>query len=223
MQMSKFISCTEAVEMIPDGASIMIGGFMGVGSPHRMIAEMVRQGRKGLTIIANDTGTPSFGIGQLVAARMIRKLIASHIGLNPETQRQVIAGEMEAELCPQGTLAERIRAGGFGLGGILTPTGVGTVVAEGKQVIEVDGKPYLLEKPLTADFALIAAHRSDYRGNLEYSLTARNFNIVMATAGRTVIAEPEHIVPTGAIPPDAVATPFVCVHHIIGRAQTNGR
>ena len=221
--MSKFINCSEAVELIPDGASIMIGGFMGVGSPHRIIAEMVRRGRKGLTIIANDTATPNFGIGQLVAARMIRRLVVSHIGLNPETQRQVISGEMEAELCPQGTLAERIRAGGFGLGGILTPTGMGTIVAEGKQVIEVDGRQYLLEKPLTADFSLIAAHRSDYRGNLEYSLTARNFNIVMATAGRTVIAEPEHIVPTGVIPPDAVATPFVCVHHIIGRAQINGR
>jgi acetate CoA/acetoacetate CoA-transferase alpha subunit len=221
--MNKFISCTEAVEMIPDGASIMIGGFIGVGSPHRLIAEMVRQGRKDLTIISNDTGTPNFGIGQLVAAKIVRRLIASHIGLNPETQRQVIAGEMEAELCPQGTLAERIRAGGFGLGGILTPTGMGTVVAKGKQVIDVDGKHYLLEKPLTADFSLIAAHRSDYRGNLEYSLTQRNFNIVMATAGRTVIAEPEHIVPTGSIPPDAVATPFVCVHHIIGRARTNGR
>jgi acetate CoA/acetoacetate CoA-transferase alpha subunit len=221
--MNKFISCTEAVEMIPDGASIMIGGFIGVGSPHRLIAEMVRQGRKDLTIISNDTGTPNFGIGQLVAAKIVRRLIASHIGLNPETQRQVIAGEMEAELCPQGTLAERIRAGGFGLGGILTPTGMGTVVAKGKQVIDVDGKHYLLEKPLIADFSLIAAHRSDYRGNLEYSLTQRNFNVVMATAGRTVIAEPEHIVPTGSIPPDAVATPFVCVHHIIGRAGTNGR
>jgi acetate CoA/acetoacetate CoA-transferase alpha subunit len=209
--------------MIPDGASILIGGFMGVGSPHRIIAEMVRQGRKSLSVIANDTGTPGFGIGQLVAARMIHKLIASHIGLNPETQRQVLAGEMEAELCPQGTLAERIRAGGFGLGGVLTPTGIGTVVAEDKPIIEVDGKQYLLEKPLTADFALIAAHRSDYRGNLEYSLTARNFNVVMATAGRTVIAEPDHIVPTGVIPPDAVATPFICVHHIVGRPSANER
>ncbi len=221
--MNKFITCTEAVERIPDGASVLIGGFMGVGSPHRIIAEMVRQGRKDLTAIANDTGTPGFGIGQLVTAKRIRKLVASHIGLNPETQRQVIAGEMEAELCPQGTLAERIRAGGFGLGGVLTPTGIGTTVAEGKPVIEVDGKRYLLEKPLTADYALIAAHRSDYRGNLEYSLTARNFNMVMATAGRVVIAEPEHIVPTGSIPPDAVATPFVCIHHIIGRAGTHGR
>ena len=222
MNANKFISCAEAVAMIPDGASIMIGGFIGVGSPHRIIAEMVRQGLKNLTIIANDTGTESFGIGRLVMAKMIRRLVASHIGLNPETQRQVIAGEIEAEFCPQGTLAERIRAGGFGLGGILTPTGIGTVVAEGKQVIEVDGRQYLLEKPITADFALIAAHRSDYRGNLEYSLTARNFNTAMATAARTVIAEPEHIVPTGAIPPDAVATPFVCVHHIVERAGTNG-
>jgi acetate CoA/acetoacetate CoA-transferase alpha subunit len=221
--MNKFISCSEAVEIIPDGASIMIGGFIGVGAPHRLIAELVRQGRKDLTVIANDSGTPGFGIGQLVEARRIRKLIASHIGLNPETQRQVMAGEMEAELCPQGTLAERIRAGGFGLGGVLTRTGMGTIVAKGKQVIEVDGKQYLLEKPLTADFSLIAAHRSDYRGNLEYSLTERNFNPIMATAGRTVIAEPEHIVPTGVIPPDAVATPFVCVHYITGRAGTNGR
>ena len=146
MNANKFISCAEAVAMIPDGASIMIGGFIGVGSPHRIIAEMVRQGLKNLTIIANDTGTESFGIGRLVMAKMIRRLVASHIGLNPETQRQVIAGEIEAEFCPQGTLAERIRAGGFGLGGILTPTGIGTVVAEGKQVIEVDGRQYLLEK-----------------------------------------------------------------------------
>ena len=215
--MNKVISPTEAVEMIPDGASVMIGGFMGVGSPHRIIAEIVRQGRKDLTVICNDAGRPGFGVGQLIASGLIRRLIASHIGLNPEAQRQVMSGEIEAELCPQGTLAERIRAGGFGLGGVLTSTGIGTIVAEGKQIVEVDGKQYLLEKPLRADFALIAAHRSDYRGNLEYSLTARNFNMVMATAGRTVLAEPEHIVPTGAIPPDAVATPFVCVHHIIAR------
>lgn len=189
--MKKVISCTEAVEMIPDGASVMIGGFTGAGAPHRIIAEMVRQGRKDLTVISNDAGGPNRGVGLLVAAKLIRKLIASHIGLNPEAQRQVISGEMKVELCPQGTLAERIRAGGFGLGGVLTPTGLGTVVADDKQVIEVDGKQYLLEKPLTADFALVAAHRSDYRGNLEYSLTARNFNVAMATAGRTVIAEPE--------------------------------
>jgi acetate CoA/acetoacetate CoA-transferase alpha subunit len=216
---SKSISCKAAVEMIPDGASLMIGGFMGVGSPHRIIDELVRQGRRDLTVIANDTGRLNFGIGRLIAAKLIKKLIATHIGLNPETQRQMIAGEIEVELCPQGTLAERIRSGGFGLGGVLTPTGIGTVVAEGKRTIEVDGKLFLLELPLQAEFSLLAAHRADYRGNLEYSLTARNFNMVMATAGKTVIAEAEHIVPIGVIPPDAVATPFVCVNHIIERSN----
>jgi acetate CoA/acetoacetate CoA-transferase alpha subunit len=213
----KAISCTRAVEMIPDGASLMIGGFMGVGSPHRIIDELVRQGRKNLTVIANDTGKPGWGIGKLIDAKLIRKLIASHIGLNPETGRQMIAGETEVLLVPQGTLAERIRAGGFGLGGVLTPTGFGTVVAEGKQTIEVEGKKFLVEPPLRADFALIAAHRSDYRGNLEYSLTARNFNMVMAMAADKVIAEPEHIVPVGMIPPDVVATPFPVVDYLIER------
>jgi len=213
----KAISCTRAVEMIPDGASLMIGGFMGVGSPHRIIDELVRQGRKNLTVIANDTGKPGWGIGKLIDAKLIRKLIASHIGLNPETGRQMIAGETEVLLVPQGTLAERIRAGGFGLGGVLTPTGFGTVVAEGKQTLEVEGKMFLVEAPLRADFALIAAHRSDYRGNLEYSLTARNFNMVMAMAADKVIAEPEHIVPVGMIPPDVVATPFPVVDYLIER------
>lgn len=219
---NKAITCEQAVEMIPDGASLMIGGFMGVGSPHRVIDELVRQGRKNLTVIANDTGKLGYGIGKLVDVKAIKKLVASHIGLNPETGRQMIAGEMEVELCPQGSLAERIRAGGFGLGGVLTPTGFGTTVADGKPTVEVDGKQFLLEKPLTADFALLASHRSDYRGNLEYSLTARNFNVVMATAGRTVMVEPEHIVPVGVIPPDSVATPFVCVDYIIERC-INGR
>jgi acetate CoA/acetoacetate CoA-transferase alpha subunit len=220
----KAISCTRAVEMIPDGASLMIGGFMGVGSPHRIIDELVRQGRKNLTVIANDTGKPGWGIGKLIDAKLIRKLIASHIGLNPETGRQMIAGETEVLLVPQGTLAERIRAGGFGLGGVLTPTGFGTLVAEGKQTLEVEGKKFLVEPPLRADFALIAAHRSDYRGNLEYSLTARNFNVVMAMAADKVIAEPEHIVPVGMIPPDVVATPFPVVDYLIERGLgTYGR
>ncbi len=215
----KAISCKDAVEMIPDGASLMIGGFMGVGSPHRIICELVRQGRKNLTVIANDTAMPGVGIGRLIAAKLIKKLIATHIGLNPETQKQMIAGEIEVELCPQGTLAERIRSGGFGLGGVLTPTGIGTVVADGKRIIEVDGKQFLLETPLKADFALLEAHRSDYRGNLEYLLTARNFNMVMAVAGKTVIVEPEHIVPVGVISPDAVTTPFVCVDYIVERGN----
>ena len=215
----KAISCTRAVEMIPDGASLMIGGFMGVGSPHRIIDELVRQERKNLTVICNDTGKPGWGIGKLVDAKLIRKLIASHIGLNPEMGRQMIAGETGVQLIPQGTLAERIRAGGFGLGGVLTPTGFGTTVAEGKQTLEVEGKMFLVEAPLRADFALLAAHRSDYRGNLEYSLTARNFNMVMAMAADKVIAEPEHIVPVGMISPDAVATPFPVVDYLIERGQ----
>jgi acetate CoA/acetoacetate CoA-transferase alpha subunit len=209
--------------MIPDGSTLMIGGFMGIGSPHRIIDELVRQGKKNLTVIANDTGRPNFGIAKLISVRAISKLIATHIGLNPETQKQLIAGEIEAELCPQGTLAERIRAGGYGLGGVLTSTGIGTVVAENKRMIEVNGKDYLLETPLRADFALVAALCCDYHGNLEYSLTARNFNKVMAMAGEIVIAEPDMILPVGAIPPDAVVTPFVCVDYIVERSGSNGR
>ena len=215
----KAISCTRAVEMIPDGASLMIGGFLGVGSPHRIIDELVRQGKKNLTVIANDTGRPELGIGKLIVAKLVRKAIVSHIGTNPETGRQMIAGETEVELVPQGTLAERIRAAGFGLGGVLTPTGLGTMVADGKKTLEIGGKPFLVELPLKADFALLAAHRADYRGNLEYSLTARNFNMVMATAATTVIVEAEHIVPVGMIPPDSVATPFPVVDYLIERGQ----
>jgi acetate CoA/acetoacetate CoA-transferase alpha subunit len=217
--MHKATNCTKAVEMIPDGATLMIGGFLGVGTPNRTIDELVRQGKKNLTIIANDTGRPALGIGKLIVAKLVKKVIASHIGTNPETQRQMIAGELEVVLTPQGTLAEQIRAGGYGLGGVLTATGIGTTVAEGKQVIEVNGKPYLLELPLHADFALIAAHRADYNGNLEYALTARNFNSVMAMSADFVIAEPDHIVPIGVIPPDSVVTPFCCVDYIIERCN----
>ena len=176
--------------MIPDGASLMIGGFMGVGTPERLIDEMVRQGKRDLTVIANDTAMPGEGHRQARSARScVRKAIASHIGLNPETQQQMMAGEMEVELVPQGTLIERIRAGGYGLGGVLTPTGVGTVVEEGKRKIEVDGKDYLLETALRADFALVQAFLADYLGNLSYALTARNFNPVIAMAADTVIVE----------------------------------
>jgi acetate CoA/acetoacetate CoA-transferase alpha subunit len=220
--MQKAMKLADAVKAIPDGASLMIGGFMGVGSPHRIIAELVRQGRKNLTVIANDTARPDFGIGHLIVAKAVKRLIVSHIGTNPETQRQMIAGETEVELCPQGTLAERIRAAGYGLGGVLTPTGVGTTVAEKKRKIEVDGKQFLLELPLAADFALIAAHRADYHGNLDYALTARNFNPVMAMAGATVIAEAAEIVPVGVIPPDEVITPAVLVDHVVAKEKTNG-
>jgi len=220
--MSKAISLSCAVEMIPDGASLMIGGFMGCGSPHRILEELVRQGKTGLTVICNDTARPGFGIGRLIAARAVARLQTSHIGTNPETQRQMIAGEIEVELCPQGTLAERIRAAGFGLGGVLTPTGAGTVVAEGKRTIEVDGQSFLLETPIKADFALLAASRADYRGNLVYLGTARNFNPIMAMAATTVIAEPGEIVPTGALTPDEVVTPHILVDHLIAKGASHG-
>jgi acetate CoA/acetoacetate CoA-transferase alpha subunit len=221
--MRKPIALAAAVEKIPDGASLMIGGFMGVGSPHRLIGELVRQGRRNLTVIANDTGRPGFGIGRLIDAKAVARLVVSHIGTNPETQRQMIAGEIAVELCPQGTLAERIRAAGYGLGGVLTPTGVGTTVAEGKREIEVEGRTFLLELPISADFALIAAHRADYYGNLDYALTARNFNPIMAMAGSTVIAEAVEIVPVGVIPPDEVVTPAVLVDHLVEREHADGR
>ena len=204
-----------AVERIPDGARLMIGGFMGVGTSERLVDELVRQGKKALTVIANDTALPGVGIGKLVTANAVRKVIASHIGLNPETQKKMLAGDLHVELVPQGTLIERIRAGGYGLGGVLTPTGVGTVVEDGKRKIEVDGREYLLETPLRADFALLHAFLSDYLGNLTYALTARNFNPVIAMAADTVIVDAEHVVPVGMIPPDNVMTPAPIVDYLI--------
>ena len=209
------ISLKEAVGLIPDGATIMVGGFMGVGSPERLIDELVRQGKRNLTVIANDHAMPGRGIGKLVDAELVDKTIASHIGLNPETQRQMIAKKMEVDLVPQGTLIERIRAGGYGLGGVLTPTGVGTVVEEGKQRIEVKGKAYLIETALHADFALIHAFLADYLGNLSYALTARNFNPVMAMAADVTIVTADNIVPVGVISPDHVVTPAPLVDYLV--------
>jgi len=209
------ISVEDAVAMIPDGASLMIGGFMGVGTPERLVDELVRQGKRDLTVIANDTARPGRGIGKLVSAGLVAKTIASHIGLNPETQQQMIAKKMDVDLVPQGTLIERISAGGFGLGGILTPTGVGTVVEEGKQRIDLNGKIYLVETALRADFALVHTFLADYVGNLSYALTARNFNPVMAMATDTVIVTAEHIVPVGVIAPDHVVTPAAVVDYLV--------
>jgi acetate CoA/acetoacetate CoA-transferase alpha subunit len=209
------VALEQSVAMIPDGASLMIGGFMGVGTPERVIDEIVRQGKRDLTVIANDTAVPGRGIGKLIGAKLVRKVIASHIGLNPETQRQMMAGETAVELVPQGTLIERIRAGGYGLGGILTPTGIGTSVEEGKQRVEVDGKSYLLETALRADFALVQAFLADYLGNLSYALTARNFNPAMAMAGETVIVSADHVVPVGVISPDHVVTPAPVVDYLV--------
>ena len=214
----KTISLEKAVAMIPDGASLMIGGFTAVGTPERVMDEIVRQGKRDLTVIANDTGSPGKGIGKLVSAKLLRKLIASHIGLNPETQQQMNSGELQVELIPQGTLVERIRCGGYGLGGVLTPTGVGTTVEEGKQRIEVNGKPYLLETALRADFALIHSFLADYQGNLGYALTARNFNPVMAMAADTVIVNTDNIVPVGVIAPDHVMTPAPVVDYVISHS-----
>jgi len=209
------ITLEKVVAMIPDGATLMVGGFMGVGTPERVMDELVRQGKRGLTVIANDNAMPGVGIGKLVTAGLVRKTIASHIGLNPETQKKMIDGSMQVELVPQGTLIERIRAGGVGLGGILTTTGVGTLVEEGKRKIEVDGAQYLLEMPLRADFALVQAFLCDYLGNLTYVLTARNFNPLMAMAAGTVIVEAEHVVPVGLIGPDQVMTPAPLVDYLI--------
>lgn len=212
------VSLSQSVGMIPDGASLMIGGFMAVGTPERIIDEIVRQKKRDLTVIANDTAISGKGIGKLVDAKLVRKLIASHIGLNPETQRQMTADELEVELVPQGTLVERIRAGGHGLGGVLTPTGIGTLAAKGKQVIAVEGKDYLLETALRADFALVQAFLADYLGNLSYALTARNFNPVIAMAADTVIASADHIMPTGVLSPDQIVTPAPVVDYLVANS-----
>jgi acetate CoA/acetoacetate CoA-transferase alpha subunit len=214
----KTVSLQQSVEMIPNGASLMVGGFMGVGTPERVIDEIVRQKKQDLTIVGNDSAMPGRGIGKLISARAVRKLIVSHIGLNPETQQQMKMGELDVELVPQGTLIERIRAGGHGLGGILTKTGLGTEAENGKQVIKVNGSSYLLEVALYADFALVHAFLADYFGNLSYALTARNFNPVIAMAAATVIANADNIVPVGVIAPDHVVTPAPVVDYIIANA-----
>ncbi|MCB4823935.1 CoA transferase subunit A [Roseicella aerolata] len=217
--MRRSISAAEAAAMIPDGARLMIAGFVAVGSPERIIDALVARGARDLTVIANDTARPGLGIGKLVEAGCVARAIVSHIGTNPVTQKKMLAGELEVELVPQGTLAERVRAGGAGLGGVLTPTGLGTLAAEGKQVIEVEGRPYLLETPLRADFALLHAQEADHEFNLTYRLTATNFNPLMAMAAECVIAEAVETVPVGVIPPDAVRTPGLLVDHLLERAH----
>jgi len=213
----KTITLQDAVAMIPAGATLMIGGFMGVGTPEPVVDEIVRQKKSDLTVIANDTAAPGIGIGKLIDAGLLRRVIVSHIGLNPETQRQMLAGSLQVDLVPQGTLAERIRAGGFGLGGILTATGIGTIAEEGKQRIAVDGRDYLLESALRADFALVHAFIADYLGNLSYALTARNFNPLMAMAADTVVVQAENVVPVGVVSPDHVITPAPIVDYLIAK------
>jgi acetate CoA/acetoacetate CoA-transferase alpha subunit len=196
----------------------MVGGFMGVGTPERLLDELVRQQKSGLSIICNDAAIPGNGVGKLFDAALVSSLIGSHIGLNPKVQQQMMANKIAVDLIPQGTFVERIRAGGYGLGGVLTPTGAGTIVAEGKRRIEIEGKEFLVETALRAQYALVHAFLADYLGNLAYALTARNFNPIMAMAADTVIVTAEHIVPVGVIAPDHVVTPAPLVDYLI----TNG-
>jgi acetate CoA/acetoacetate CoA-transferase alpha subunit len=211
----KPVSAEEAVAMIPNGATVMVGGFMGVGTPERLLDELVRQKKSELTIIANDAAVPGRGIGKLFDASLVATITASHIGLNPKVQAQMMENKISVNLVPQGTLVERIRAGGSGLGGVLTPTGIGTIVEDGKQKIEIDGKQFLLETALRSQFALVHAFLADYLGNLSYALTSRNFNPVMAMAADTVIVTAENIVPVGVIAPDHVMTPAPLVDYLV--------
>ena len=208
-------SAADAVAPIPDGATIMMGGFGLCGIPENLIAALHARGTRGLTVISNNAGVDDFGIGVLLRARQVRKMISTYVGENKEFERQFLTGELEVELVPQGTFAERIRAGGAGIGGFFTPTGHGTLVAEGKETRTIDGKMFVLEPPLTADFAFVKAWKGDRAGNLVYRRTARNFNPVMATAARVTIAEVEHLVEPGEIDPDHVVTPGIFVRHIL--------
>ena len=226
---NKFITAKEAAAMVKSGDFVMVGGFLGHGTPDSIINELAETDVKDLTVAANDTGFPAAdpengvkgekhgfrGVSELIARHKVKTLHVSHIGTNPETGRQMSAGEMEVILTPQGTLAEKIRAGGFGLGGVLTPTGVGTDVAEGKQVINVDGKDYLLETALKGDICLIKGSIVDKLGNVYYKGTTRNFCPLMAAACKTVIVEAEKIVEPGEIAPEDVMTSFILVDYIV--------
>ena len=208
-------SAEEAVAAIPDGATIMVGGFGVCGNPENLLRALYKRGTKQLTVISNNAGIDDFGLGPLLKARQIKKMIASYVGENKEFERQFLSGELEVELVPQGTFSERIRAGGAGIGGFYTPTGYGTLVAEGKETRTIGGRNYVLELGLTADFALVRAWTGDTHGNLVYRKTARNFNPMMATAARVTLAEVEHMVEPGEIPPDSVHTPGIFVKRIL--------
>ena len=215
--MDKRISLQDAVSKVKDGMVVMVGGFLGAGSPTAILDALAESGVKDLTLICNDTAYPDVAHGKLITNKQVKKLIVSHIGTNPNTSEQMNSGELKIEFAPQGTLAERIRAAGAGLGGVLTTTGMGTVVAEGKETVTVDGKTYLLEKPLKADVALIGATVADENGNLVYVGTTQNFNPLMATAADLVIAEAEKVVKVGEIAPEAVQTPAMFVDYIYSK------
>lgn len=213
--LNKVVSLEEVAKRVTDGQTVMVGGFLAVGCPETLVSLLVREKIKDLTLIANDTAFSDIGVGRLVTNRQLKKAVVSHIGTNPETAKQMLAGDLDVELVPQGTLAERIRCAGAGLGGVLTPTGVGTIVETGKKKISIEGKEYLLEMPLKADIALIKAFKADVSGNLIYRRSAQNFNPLMAMAASLVIAEVEEIVELGQIDPDEVVTPGVFVDVVI--------
>lgn len=217
--MEKIISALEAAAFLKDGMTLMYGGFLGVGSPQGIIDAILESGVRHLTLIGNDTCTADSGIGKLVAAGRVRKVIVSHIGTNKETVRMMNEGLLEVELVPQGTLVERIRCGGHGLGGVLTPTGIGTLVEEGKQKIEVEGRAYLLETPLRADVAILGGTVSDTKGNILYDKCQRNFNPFMAMAADLVIAEVEQVVPVGSLDPNHIHTPGLFVNYVVGGSK----
>lgn len=223
--MKKIITPAQAAELIPEGACVMVGGFMGCGSPHQIIAALAKKGTGSLELICNDgamidgpDGSEYYGVAKLIHNRQIKKLKATHVGLNPQVTEQVNTGELTVELIPQGTLAEMIRAGGAGLGGVLTSTGLGTIVQDANHVhsvVEIDGKEYLLARPLRADVALISGYRIDKAGNIWYKGNTRNFNTVMATAAELVIAEAENLAEIGEIEPEDVVTPGILVDYIV--------
>lgn len=212
---TKQLNLADVKNHLWDGMTIMFGGFMGIGTPAKLVQAILDAGIKDLTIIGNDTAFVDTGVGPLITNNRVKRLITSHIGTNPETGKKMIAGEIDVELVPQGTLAERIRAAGAGLGGILTPTGLGTIVEEGKRRITVDDRDYLLETPLHADLAIVLAQKADKMGNLVYELSAQNFNPLVAMAAKNVIAEANSVVDVGAIKPDDVVTPAALVDYII--------
>lgn len=213
--MNKLVSLSEAMDHVKDGMTIAVGGFLACGTPEMLVDEIVKRGLKDLKIICNDTAYTDKGVGKLVVNKQCQKVYASHIGTNPETGRQLNEKEMEVELIPQGTLAERLRAAGAGLGGFLTPTGLGTIVAEGKEIITIDGQDYLLELPLKPDVALILGSVVDKKGNILYEKAQRNFNPIMAMAADLVIVQAEKIVEVGEIDPDNVVTPGIVVDYIV--------
>jgi 3-oxoacid CoA-transferase A subunit len=218
-----YSSAEEAVADVPDNACIMFGGFGLCGIPENLIQALHQKGVKNLTVISNNCGVDDFGLGILLQNHQIKKIIASYVGENKTFERQMLSGELEVELVPQGTLAERIRAGGAGIAGFYTPTGVGTVVAENKEVREFDGKLCLLELPLKADFAFVKAWKGDAMGNLVYHLTARNFNPMMATAGKITVAEVEELVAVGELEPDSIHTPSIFVQRLVKGAHYEKR